>query len=182
MDEEDKLAAIVRRIKEIAARAGTECLPQKVFVVLRGENEDLCAWRLLANLPRRLDAVDPGQVDIDDNDIRLLLNRKIDGLAPVTCLAADLEIVVRLKKSTQTVPNDNVIVGQKNAHHRRSNRWDAPGPQIGSGTSLRCLGIASAHVFVCGQRKSDQRLPGRSRETGDELEISCLCRSRGFLD
>jgi hypothetical protein len=111
-----------RRLQQVAARASTECLPQEVLVVLRGENEDLCAWRLLANLPCRLDAVDLGQVDIDDDDIRLLLNRKIDSLAPVTCFSADLEIVVRLKKSTQTVPNDNVIVGQKNAHHRWSNR------------------------------------------------------------
>jgi hypothetical protein len=38
---------------------------------------------MLANLPRRLDAVYLGQVDIDDDDVRLLLNRKIDSLAPL---------------------------------------------------------------------------------------------------
>src|SRR5580704_4332737 len=115
-----------RRFQQIAPRAGAECLPQKVFVVLRGENEDLSAWRLLANLPRRLDAVDAGKVDIDNDDIRLLLNRKIHSLAPVNCFSADLEIFVHLKKSTQAASNDNVIVRQKNAHHRCSNRWDAP--------------------------------------------------------
>jgi hypothetical protein len=78
---------------------------------------------MLANLPRRLDAV----------------------------YLADLEIVVRLKKSTQTVPNDNVIVGQKNAHHRCSNRRDAAPTRIGCRATttlfpgLERIAIASVH-------------------------------------
>jgi hypothetical protein len=75
----------------------------------------------LANLARCLDAADNRQIDVDDDDIRLLSTGEADSFAPIAGLPADIEVATGTEQSTQTSSNVDAIVGDEDVDHDSSN-------------------------------------------------------------
>ena len=117
-------------LEHVAARAGVERLAQVARVVLHREHEHLC---LRSVLPQRRDDLDPalaGHHDVQQHDVRLLLQRLEDGSLGVRRLADGLDVRLGVEHAAQAAAHDGVVVDDEHTdHHERDLRDERrPGP------------------------------------------------------
>ena len=71
------------------------------------------------NAPRRLDAVEARQVQVDQHEIRFVLPCEVDGLQAVACIRNDFVTGV-FEHETQVRSDDRIVVDGENASCRMS--------------------------------------------------------------
>src|SRR5579859_4032066 len=70
---------------------------------------------VLQQLARRIQTVQVGHADIDNNDVRIQLKGFLDCFATIAGFAAHFPALVLLKQRAQTSAHDFMIVGQQNS-------------------------------------------------------------------
>ena len=73
----------------------------------------MTSLRFVDDAAGRVDAVEPGHVDVHDDDVRHERQRDLDGLLAGRSLADDLGVGNRLEQGTEAGPEERVIVGDE---------------------------------------------------------------------
>ena len=95
--------------------AGLQGLLQQHFAVVHGEDQDLRLRHAGVNLPRYFNPVEQRQAVVDDCDIRLVLERRTDGVLPVRRLGHHLPAGAFLQNVAQAAANDVVVIRDQDA-------------------------------------------------------------------
>ena len=119
LDGVDHLAVRLR-LQQIAARAGVQHLGDQLVAVVHGEHQHFGRRAGAADLARRLDAVEDRQRDIEDRDVRLVLDGEFDRLASIARLGADGEVRIALDQRSQATTNYDVVIGQQDTQRHHS--------------------------------------------------------------
>ena len=106
-------------LQHVAGRSGAQRQGQQVGLGVGGEDDHLGPGPGLEDLLGRLDAVAPGQLDVDDHDVGLELLDDVDHLAAVSGLADDLDDVDVGHPRLDRVAHDLVVVAEDDPLGRR---------------------------------------------------------------
>ena len=96
--------------RRTATGAGVESFPDHLIGVGDRQDDDLEMRVMLKELASRVQTVQVGHADVDDDDIRIQLQGLVDRFTAIACLAADLPTLMLFKKCAQAAAHDFVVV------------------------------------------------------------------------
>jgi hypothetical protein len=102
-------------LQQVGDRAGLDGREDLVVVGERGQHDDPCRRADRLDPPGGLDTVDAGQHQVHQYHVGQQILGLFDALFAARCLAHHLDIILQLKKVTQALAHNAVIVDQKNA-------------------------------------------------------------------
>src|SRR5205085_3751071 len=108
------------RLEKISTRTRMKGFADELVAVVHGEYQDLGIRRALANVTRCLHPVEKRERDIEDRDIRLMLEHEVDRLPAVTCFGAHDEVRTRFEQRAQSAPDNQMIISQNDTEQRHS--------------------------------------------------------------
>ena len=115
-------------LQQIALRPRLDRIEERLVALRRSKHHDLHFGHLSDDRPRRTDAVELGHRHVHEYEFGFELADEVDGLATVSCLADHL-MPLRMKKTSQPVPEQRVIIRDQDPHEssigrplRRRNR------------------------------------------------------------
>src|SRR6185369_15016647 len=113
-------------LQEIAGSPRADHLQDVLLVVVHRQDEDAGRRKRLVDPARRLDPGEARHADVEDDDVRLRLQRLLHGLADVGSLRDDFDVRARLQDPDQTLAHDRVIVGDEDPDLRHARPSPAP--------------------------------------------------------
>src|SRR6185436_12254886 len=87
--------------------------------IVHRQDQDFGRGQCLADLPRRLEAVQVRHADVQDDDVGTQPLRLVARFAPVDGLADELPALLRLEQRAQALADDLVVVGDEDADRLR---------------------------------------------------------------
>src|SRR4051812_32188149 len=105
------------RLPDVIVRAGVADLEDSFLVVVPADCDDGKTWPALAQLPRRLDAVEDRHLDVHHDGIGLHERRERHCVLPVAGAPGHGEAAVLLEKERDRVEERFVVLGNENAEH-----------------------------------------------------------------
>src|SRR4051794_5469692 len=96
---------------------------------MHAENDDSRLWPLLMDAPSRLDPIEIGHGDVDDNDIRLHSHRQFDSFTAIGGLGHHRKALLTFQQGTQATPDHVVIIRQQNSYLAHSSPFASCSPE-----------------------------------------------------
>jgi hypothetical protein len=87
-----------------------------IFFIENRENQDFDARLVGLDGPRHLDAVLPGEAEVEQDDVRLEVHRRGDGVVAVGRRADDLQPVVVAQELELSFEDRGLILDHQNTH------------------------------------------------------------------
>ena len=103
-------------LRNVAASSNLQCSLRHVRCIMLAHHKNLGLWHFFANDSGCIQSVEVRHTYIEQDDIRLEMFRFFNRIEAVDRLATDFPVGLQVKKGTDTLPDDFVVVGDQNSH------------------------------------------------------------------
>jgi hypothetical protein len=100
-------------LEDVSTSASFDDLLNEFIGLVHGENEDFGFGERFVNAASRLDTVQQGHANIEDENIGLEFGGFFDGFAAVGCFRADFPPFVRFEQRAEAGADDGVVIRDK---------------------------------------------------------------------